>query len=361
MSTNNEEVLNPEVEIENEIEMSAPTPDEMLAENPTAVSTEPDEQSHNGVEAETEDTITAVATDSAIAEEVYAETADEEAEKKQTESYKQAKHLTPEQIQQLPISEPYIEIAKRCNLGVMRQRNEDTMFSFVALTGGSNMVTPFALGLVADGMGGHHGGDLASRTVSRMVGQQVLNRIYLPMLRDNSPPPISEVMLEAVEMANQTLYTPDPEKEGGTTLTAVLVVGQRLFLVHVGDSRAYLFNEDESTLQTITTDHSVVQRLQDAGQITAAEAEVHPHRNLLYRAMTGHELEIDTYTRSLPERGKVLICSDGLWGAIEPEQLTEIMSDASLSLQAQVDLLVETALLGGSTDNITAVVINFGY
>lgn len=282
----------------------------------------------------------------------------------QTEPLDDLPQTTHEKIKTVQISEPYIEIAKRCNLGIMRQRNEDAMFSFVALTGGPSSAAPFALGLVADGMGGHHGGDMASRMVSRMVGEQVLNRIYLPMLRDSSPPPITEVMLEAVETANQALYTSDPEKEGGTTLTAVLIAGQRLFLVHVGDSRAYLLDETtegQPTLHTLTTDHSVVQRLQDAGQITAEEAETHPHRNLLYRAITGHELETDMYTRSLPMQGKILVCSDGLWGAMEQNQLMEILTDPALPLQAQVDLLVETALLGGSTDNITAVVISFGY
>ncbi|MCA9981005.1 MAG: serine/threonine-protein phosphatase [Anaerolineales bacterium] len=282
-------------------------------------------------------------------------------EMEQTEPLNQDKQPTPEQVKTVQIGEPFIEIAKRCNLGMVRQRNEDAMFSFVALTGGSNATSPFALGLVADGMGGHHGGDQASRMVSRMVSQQVLNRIYLPMLRDNSPPPISEVMIDAVESANQALYTSDPEKEGGTTLTAVLIVGQRLFLVHVGDSRAYLYNKADKTLQALTTDHTVVQRLQDAGHITAEEAETHPHRNFLYRAMTGHELEIDTYTRSLPEQGKLLICSDGLWGAVEQERLLAILDDEESSLQNQVDLLIEAALIGGSSDNITAVVINFGY
>jgi serine/threonine protein phosphatase PrpC len=278
-----------------------------------------------------------------------------------TEQADQFSRPSIEQIKMVQIAEPYIEVAKRCNLGIVRQRNEDAMFSFVALNGGLNATAPFAVALVADGMGGHHGGDQASRMVSRMVGQQAVSRIYLPLLQDNSPPPFSEVMLEAVEMANQALYTPDPDKEGGTTLTAVLIVGQRLFLVHVGDSRAYLLNEVDDTFEALTTDHTIVQRLQDAGHITAEEAETHPHRNLIYRAMTGHELEIDTYTRSLPVNGKILICSDGLSGSISAERLEEIMKDKALSSQAQVDLLVEAALLGGSSDNITAVVVNFGY
>lgn len=344
MSTNNDQSLS------SDVETPATNPDETMTEETTAVSADE-------LEATTDvaDETVAQITNGTNGE------ANQLTEMEQTEPLNQDKQPTPEQVKTVQIGEPFIEIAKRCNLGMVRQRNEDAMFSFVALTGGPNAVAPFALGLVADGMGGHHGGDQASRMVSRMVSQQVLNRIYLPMLRDSAPPPISEVMIDAVESANQALYTPDPEKEGGTTLTAVLVVGQRLFLVHVGDSRAYLYNKVDKTLQVLTTDHSVVQRLQDAGHITAEEAETHPHRNLLYRAMTGHELEIDTYTRSLPEQGKLLICSDGLWGSVEQERLLEILGDEESSLQNQVDLLIEAALIGGSSDNITAVVVHFGY
>jgi PPM family protein phosphatase len=297
----------------------------------------------------------------------FAELAEEEGEAEEAEAdeafddEEYEKGRTVEEVVAWPKAEPFIEIAKRCNVGMVRQRNEDGMFSFVALSGGLDAAPPFALALVADGMGGHHGGDKASRLVSRTLGKQVLSQIYLPLLQDESPPPMSEVMLEAVELANHALYTSDPEKEGGTTLTAVLLFGQRMFLVHVGDSRAYLYHETESTLYQLTTDHTVVRRLQEAGHITAAEAETHPHRNMLYRAINGHELEVDTYTRSLPTRGKLLLCSDGLWGAIDPEHLGAILADGSLTAQEQVDLLIETALLGGSTDNITAVVVNFGY
>jgi serine/threonine protein phosphatase PrpC len=99
--------------------------------------------------------------------------------------------------------------------------------------------------------------------------------------------------------------------------------------------------------------------LQETGQITAEEAENHPHRNLLYNALTGSDLEIDTYTRSLPRQGLILLCSDGLWGSVSDPDMKSVLQNTTLTLQARADLLVQKAILGGSTDNITAVLMDF--
>jgi len=168
---------------------------------------------------------------------------------------------------------------------------------------------------------------------------------------------MQDIMLEAADQANQAIYNPDPDKEGGTTLTAALIIGRRLFMTHIGDSRGYLLDEDD--LKLLTTDHSVVQRLQEAGHITAEQAAVHPHRNLLYRALTGSELEVDTYTRALPRKGMMLLCSDGLWGSIDDSEIAKVMKDDSISLYERCDKLVSMALNNGSTDNVTAVLIKF--
>lgn len=254
--------------------------------------------------------------------------------------------------------EPYILCAHRCDQGVYRARNEDSSFAFVAHAGGQTPLLPYALCLVADGMGGHYAGHEASRLISRQVAQHVMTHIYIPLVRgEASDEPIRDIMLKAIYNANRALYTPDPEKEGGTTLTAALVIGRRLYLTHVGDSRAYLFQDGQ--LIQLTTDHTVVQRLQDAGHITAEEAEHHPHRGLLYKALTGSELEVDTFTRSLPKQGMLFLCSDGLWGAVPPEKLQERLADPTLTLQEKADVLIHDAIQGGSTDNITAIIIQF--
>jgi PPM family protein phosphatase len=260
--------------------------------------------------------------------------------------------------------EPLLRAAQRCHVGAIRPRNEDSCFTFVATTGGREPLLPFGLFIVADGMGGHFAGDEASKVASRTVAEQVLSHIYMPLLKGDgsvasqSPQqPVQEVMKRAVQAANTSLYNPDPDKDSGTTLTAVLICGRRLYLAHVGDSRAYLCQD--GNLEQLTTDHSYVQRLQTVGQITAEEAASHPQRNVLYRAVgQGGELEIDTYTRSLNRPGKLVLCSDGLWG-LAPEVMIQSVLEENLSLQEMADKLTELALQGGGHDNITIIVVEF--
>lgn len=245
-------------------------------------------------------------------------------------------------------------------VGHVRTRNEDASVTFVAQSAGNEPVPPFGLFIIADGMGGHVDGHLASQLVSRTVAEHVLRTLYLPLLRGDAGiarRPIQEVMQEAVELANKALYLPDPDKQMGTTLTAALIIGSRVFFVHVGDSRAYLFHSE--ALTQLTTDHTIVQALQDAGQLTAEEAAVHPNRSLLYRALVGEDLEqIDAFSRSLPEDGMLLLCSDGLWGLVAEVEIKQVLQDEQ-TLQEKVDTLVEKALVAGGTDNITAVLVTF--
>jgi PPM family protein phosphatase len=260
--------------------------------------------------------------------------------------------------------EPYLRSASRSHIWAVRGRNEDSCLTFSALTGGQEPLHPFGLYIVADGMGGHHAGHQASRMASRIVADQILTQTYLPLMRQMGEgraaapsQPIQEVLLEAAAAANMALVNHEPDKDSGTTLTAALVFGRRLYLVHVGDSRAYLLHGEK--FQLLTTDHSYVRRLQDVGQITAEEAAVHPNRNVLYRAVgQGPELEIDTFTRSLPAEGKLLLCSDGLWGLV-PDQVMQAILEGDKPLQAKADQLVELALQAGGHDNITAVLVEF--
>ncbi|HCB48245.1 MAG TPA: hypothetical protein DEP47_01665, partial [Chloroflexi bacterium] len=165
-----------------------------------------------------------------------------------------------------------LKAVQLCHIGNVRSRNEDSSYIFTTETGGQEPLIPFGLYIVADGMGGHHNGHQASKDVSRLVAEHVLDRIYVPLLKnsieDNGKPPepVSEVILDAVQLANQHIHSPDPGKDSGTTLTSALVFGRRLYVAHVGDSRAYLLTN--GNMQQVTTDHSYVQRLQDAGQLT---------------------------------------------------------------------------------------------
>lgn len=266
-----------------------------------------------------------------------------------------------EQVMQKP---SVIRAFQRCNIGFIRARNEDSSYIFTADTGGEEPLMPFGLYIVADGMGGHFAGHEASKSVSRLVAKQVMQRIYLPILSGGGSggpnEPVQEVMLDAVQTANQTIHSPDPERDSGTTLTAALIFGRRLYIAHVGDSRAYLFEND--SLKVVTTDHSYVRRLQEAGQLTEEEAASHPHRNMLYMAVgQGGNLDVETFTQSLPTSGKLILCSDGLWGLVTEQMIKEVLSRENLPLQVMADELVELALKAGGYDNITIIVVDFSF
>lgn len=269
--------------------------------------------------------------------------------------------LAPNSVDDPPfptIQKPFIQTAQCSDIGRFRRRNEDACFAFVGQSGGSEALIPFALTVVADGMGGHSNGHEASRKVTDQIISYVLKMVYIPLLEGEPvQKPLQEIMAEAVEIANRAIFNPDPEQEGGTTLTGALIVGRRLYLIHVGDTRAYLIYDEH--FEQITTDHSIVRRLQDSGQITADQAATHPHRNLLYRAVTGHELEVDTFTRSLPNTGYLFICSDGLWDTVSDSDMKIIIQNHNLSLQERCEKLVELALDNGSTDNVTGSLVEF--
>lgn len=255
--------------------------------------------------------------------------------------------------------EPTLRAGVRCDVGA-RERNEDSCLVFSSEAGGHFSMVPFGLYIVADGMGGHTNGHVASRIASRVAAHYILNKIYMPLLQTVGPPtqvPIQEVLLDAVQAANTAVFEDEPDVDSGTTLTVALVLGRRLHVAHVGDSRLYLLTDNK--MEQISTDHSLVQRLQDVGTLTAEEATMYRYRNVLLRAVgQGEEVEVDTYMRLLPKTGKLLLCSDGLCGFVPDEEIQQIMNQ-DISLPQLVDELYETALAAHSNDNITAVVVDF--
>ena len=257
--------------------------------------------------------------------------------------------------------EPRLEVASRCHVGKVRERNEDTSFSFISQAGGNEPLPLFGLFVVADGMGGHNDGHRASKLVARTVAQHILDRLYRTLLHEGHSAmqqPVQEVMEESVSLANKALAAAGAGKEMGTTLTAAVILGSRLFLVHVGDSRAYLMHED--ALSLVTTDHTIVQALQDAGQLTAEEAAIHPNRNLVYRALMGETMEepVDVFTRSLPHRGTLMLCSDGLSGQVDQATIAAVLKE-DVGMQEKADRLLNEALQAGGNDNITVILVAF--
>ncbi|WP_225845039.1 Stp1/IreP family PP2C-type Ser/Thr phosphatase [Streptomyces sp. HPF1205] len=230
-----------------------------------------------------------------------------------------------------------LRFAAGSHKGMIREGNEDSGYA------GPRLLA------IADGMGGQAAGEVAS--------SEVISTIVT--LDDDIPG--SDILTSlgtAVQRANDQLLhmvQEDPQLEGmGTTLTALLWTGQRLGLVHVGDSRAYLLRD--GVLTQITQDHTWVQRLVDEGRITEEEATTHPQRSLLMRALgSGEHVEPDLSIREVRVGDRYLICSDGLSGVVSHQTLEDTLAGYQAP-QETVQELIQLALRGGGPDNITCIV-----
>ncbi|MEU1195755.1 Stp1/IreP family PP2C-type Ser/Thr phosphatase [Streptomyces sp. NPDC005813] len=230
-----------------------------------------------------------------------------------------------------------LRFAAGSHKGMIREGNEDSGYA------GPRLLA------IADGMGGQAAGEVAS--------SEVISTIVA--LDDDVPG--SDILTSlgtAVQRANDQLrmmVEEDPQLEGmGTTLTALLWTGQRLGLVHVGDSRAYLLRD--GVLTQITQDHTWVQRLVDEGRITEEEATTHPQRSLLMRALgSGDHVEPDLSIREVRAGDRYLICSDGLSGVVSHQTMEDTLASYQ-GPQETVQELIQLALRGGGPDNITVIV-----
>ncbi|MDD5468702.1 MAG: protein phosphatase 2C domain-containing protein [Anaerolineales bacterium] len=243
------------------------------------------------------------------------------------------------------------------SVGMQREHNEDAVFTLASTLSCNNRVTPVGLFIVADGMGGHQHGEAASGIAVRVIARQVLNRLVAPWLDSSTSAPLAsfqEIMKESVVNAHLAILKQVPGS--GTTVTAVLVVGKQMTIAHVGDSRAYAISASGET-RVLTRDHSLAKRLVELGQLTSAEAAVHPQRNVLYRALgQGEPFEPDVNTTQRPDTGWLLVCSDGLWGVVPEGQIRSILTSHSDPQQA-CQALVESANRLGGPDNISVVLV----
>jgi protein phosphatase len=249
------------------------------------------------------------------------------------------------------------DIGWATDVGQVRTHNEDAVMVIEANQVGGEALTPFGLSVLADGMGGHQSGEVASALAARTVARHVTQQVFMQTLSSKDhgadQPSISEILVEAVNIANAAVAT--QVNGGGTTLTCALFMGSTAHLAHVGDSRAYMISDNN--LEQLTRDHSLVDRLVEMGQLTEDEAASHPQKNVLYRAVgQSGVLEVDTHLQSIPEGGKLLLCSDGLWGMLEPDRMARIISRSD-SNQDACDALVAAANEAGGRDNITVVLI----
>lgn len=255
---------------------------------------------------------------------------------------------------------PGLTVAKTSDIGQARERNEDTFLVIDSTLQDDEGLMPLGLCIVADGMGGHHKGEIASSLAARVAASHLIQDILLPFMasqeQNSRLRPINEALIESVEAANVAVYEQVPE--AGTTLTVALIFGHKAYLAHVGDTRAYIFNQ--GTLHQITQDHSLVARLVELGQATPEEALTHAHRNVLYRAVgQAGSLEVDNYMQPLPVGSSLLLCSDGLWGMVSDEDIADVLMHA-LTPQKALERLIKMANQNGGDDNITAILAIMG-
>lgn len=252
---------------------------------------------------------------------------------------------------------PHLVVGCAQSVGLQRVHNEDAQFTLTANITNNADNTLLGLYIVADGMGGHKHGELASEIAVRSIGSLILNKIFVPLLMEHPSPPeesLQEIMQTSVIEAHNAIVKKAPG--GGTTLTAILIVGERAIIAHVGDSRAYSLSAN-GDIETLTRDHSLVMRMMELGQLSPDEAAIHPQRNVLYRALgQGEPFDPDLKTFPLPGGGHILLCSDGLWGVVPEQDITRIIISTPDPQQA-CNKLVNAANAAGGPDNITAILI----
>ena len=235
------------------------------------------------------------------------------------------------------------------DIGKKRTFNEDQAAVFVLDTG-------CMLAVIADGMGGHRSGDVASAMAVQLMGEYFEDLGSTPLQSEEMWTDWLDVQVRKVNQLIFEKAQSSSEHEGmGTTLEAVVLSDGHCYIAHVGDSRVYSVNAE--TIAQVTKDHSYVNALLASGEITEAEAEVHPQRNWIMRAV-GSEKTIDPefYTIALTQGDYVLLCTDGLSNKVEPTLLKELVLSEG-TLDHKVTRMIDLANERGGEDNITAVLL----
>ncbi len=232
------------------------------------------------------------------------------------------------------------------NAGLVRKTNEDCYFI------SSNKTGPFSnLFVVADGMGGHNAGEIASKlAIESFVS-------YIAAANDFDS--IENLLIKATQYANKTIFEQaklnDTYNGMGTTLVALGVLEDELLIINVGDSRLYILDAE---LKQITIDHSYVEELVRAGEITREESIHHPSKNKITKALGVFKSVFpDIYRMGIKDSKRILLCTDGLTNMVNDKEISDILRNG-LNIEAQGDCLIHAAMEYGGTDNITFILID---
>jgi serine/threonine protein phosphatase PrpC len=246
-------------------------------------------------------------------------------------------------------------VGRLSDVGLVRKINEDSLTTFDLVQIYNSVPSSLHLFAVADGMGGHAAGEVASQLALKRLRQSLLTQEYaaeslagpLAMLKQAGQDAAHAVHAEAQRTRSDM----------GTTLVAALVdsTQRKLYAINVGDSRLYKL--DAAAIRQVTKDHSLVQRLIDSGQLTPMEARHHPNANLIYRTLGERaNIEIDTFEEALAPGETLLLCTDGLCGLVDDDDLHRVVTTAS-STQSACTRLVELAKAAGGHDNISVIIV----
>jgi len=251
-----------------------------------------------------------------------------------------------------------LQVGSQTDPGLRRKDrpNEDSIFVTQGIIpSASASPKPFALLMVADGMGGHEHGQEASQLAIKSLVTYVSGSLHSQQKRTGD---FLSLLREGVEHANCAVYERNQElrTKMGTTMTVCLVVDTTAYVAQVGDSRCYLYHQPAG-LSQITQDHSVVAALVKAGVIQPEDIYTHPSRNLIYRCLgEKSHLEVDTFTVQLASGDTLLLCSDGLWEIVRDQQIAAILTTPIPTPSDTAHTLIQAALAGGGEDNVSAIV-----
>lgn len=240
--------------------------------------------------------------------------------------------------------------AAKSDKGIVRDVNEDY---YKVIMGNSGLPPVF---IIADGMGGHNSGEIASKMAVESAAKYILENIEFITSEET----VCEVIVKAMDQANSYVYTKSQEQQDnfgmGTTLIIAVAYNNKIHIAHIGDSRVYIIRNGR--IERITTDHSYIEELIKNGSLTREEARNHPQKNLITRAIGCSEnIQIDTYSCDICKNDSFVLCTDGLTNMLGDDEIMMVVEHSD-SQENACNELVERANRNGGADNITAIIIN---